>query len=134
MKLVVEDSKAHGTLNMAGQERPIDVELGGAIFSDGAGAHEALAARALSEGFTATYRTLDLMRQKEKLLKLVVGAVESVTVPAGTFDAWRVEITPAGGDPGRTEVWIARDTRQVVKTSAVVPELGGGTVTSELMP
>ena len=102
VKIEVHDNNATGTMSMGGQETAIDVELGGALFADGAGANESLAALPLEEGYTTTYRTLDLMKQKEILMKVVVKAAESVSVPAGTFDVWRIEVTPANGDPGST--------------------------------
>ena len=46
--------------------------------------------------------------------------MESVTVPAGTFDAYKVEITSADNEADKPTVWIAKDTRQVVKISAVL--------------
>ena len=93
-----------------------------------------LAALPLAEGYSALYRTLDLMKQQEKLMKMVVEATESVSVPAGTFDVWRIEIAPANGDPGNSTLWIAKDSRKVVKTSAFLPEMNGAVVTMELLP
>ena len=55
-------------------------------------------------------------------------------MPAGTFKAWKAEVTSAEGEPGSTTVWVAQDSRKVVKTSAIVPQMGGATVTSELQP
>jgi hypothetical protein len=58
---------------------------------------------------------------------------ESVTVPAGTFDAWKVEITPADGGTGEsTTLWVDKTSRQVVKISSVVPEMNGAIATAEL--
>jgi hypothetical protein len=53
----------------------------------------------------------------------VIG-VEQVTVAAGTFNAWRVQLTSAEGDPVETTLWIAQDTRQVVKMAATLPQMG----------
>ena len=55
-------------------------------------------------------------------------------MPAGTFEAFKVEITSADNDVDKTTVWIAKDTRRVLKISAVLAALNGGTITSELMP
>ena len=55
-----------------------------------------------------------------------------MTVAAGSFKAFKVDITSAEGEPGSTTVWIAPDTRQVVKMTAIVPAMGGAMVTSEL--
>ena len=42
---------------------------------------------------------------------------EEVKVAAGTFQAWKVELTSAEGEPGATTLWIDKATRKVVKTS-----------------
>ena len=40
----------------------------------------------------------------------------------------------AEGEPGQTTIWIAKDTRKVVKTTATIPQMGGAIVTTELQP
>jgi hypothetical protein len=57
-----------------------------------------------------------------------------VTVPAGPFDAYRVEITSGDGGADKTTVWIAKDSRNPVKVSEVLPQMGGATLTAELLP
>jgi hypothetical protein len=59
-------------------------------------------------------------------------AMEDVTVPAGTFKAWKVEINPADGEPGGQTIWVDSTSRRVVKVSAVLPEMGGAIATMEL--
>ena len=54
--------------------------------------------------------------------------------PAGTFQAWKVEIASAEGEPGQTTIWVAKDSRKVVKLSATLPQMGGAVFTSELQP
>ena len=63
----------------------------------------------------------------------VVGS-EDVTVAAGAFKTWKVELASAEGEPGSTTLWIAKDSRKVVKTSSVLPRMGGAVVTTELQP
>jgi hypothetical protein len=62
-----------------------------------------------------------------------VTAIAAVTVPAGTFKAWKVEIASAEGDPGQQTVWIDTATRKVVKVFATLPRMAGATLTSELV-
>ncbi|HEV8590233.1 MAG TPA: hypothetical protein VGQ72_15300, partial [Pyrinomonadaceae bacterium] len=57
---------------------------------------------------------------------------ETVTVPAGTFDAYKLEIVSADNDADKQTVWIAKDSRKVVKITATLPRLGGALLTSEL--
>ncbi|MCI0664697.1 MAG: DUF3108 domain-containing protein [Acidobacteria bacterium] len=64
--------------------------------------------------------------------QLKVTGIEKVAVPAGNFDTFKCEITSAEGEAGKTTLWVARDDRRVVKVSALVPEMNGATLTSEL--
>jgi len=128
------DNKAAGKMTMNGQERPIAADLGGALFADGAGANDVVAALPLAEGYTTTYRNFDLMAQKVKPRQLKVTGSEKVTVPAGSFDAWKVEITPADGGSGETTtLWVDKASRQVVKVSTIIPEMNGAIATAELV-
>lgn len=124
--------KAAGKMSMNGQDRPIAADLGGPLFADGAGEDQVIACLPLAEGYSATYRNFDVQTQKVKLQQLSVSGVESVTVPAGKFDAYRVEITSADGGADKKTVWVTKDTHKVVKVSAVVASMGGAVVTQEL--
>jgi dipeptidyl aminopeptidase/acylaminoacyl peptidase len=134
IELTFADGKATGTMAMGGEPKPVSVDLGGELFADGVGANESIASLALGDGFSTTYRNFDVRQQKVQLKQAKVTGAESVTVPAGTFDAWRVEIASAEGEPGQTTIWVAKDSRKVVKLSATVPQMGGAVVTSELQP
>jgi hypothetical protein len=127
-----KDNKATGSMSMNGQPKPIAVDLRGAVFGDGAGAFDAIAALPLAEGYTTSFRNLDLQKQKLELKSLKVVGVESVTVPAGTFEAYKLEITSADNEADKTTVWIVKDSRRVAKVSAVLTQLNGAILTSEL--
>lgn len=128
----VEGGKATGKMQMGAQSRPIDIALEGPLFADGAGPAVVLAALPLAEGYSIAYRTLDLQTQKTKLYALKVTGSESVSVPAGTFDCWRVEIEPADGSPGKQTLFVARKERRPVKIEAIMPQMGGAKLTAEL--
>jgi dipeptidyl aminopeptidase/acylaminoacyl peptidase len=126
--------KATGNMNVNGQDRPISVDLGGALFADGAGSKQSIACLPLAEGYSATYRNFDVLKQKVKLMQLNVSGVEKVTVPAGTFDAYKVDITSADGGDDKETLWIAKDSHKAVKESAVLAAMGGAVLTQELLP
>jgi len=133
IELNVKDNKATGTMTVNGQARPISVDLGGSLFADGAGMYDVIAALPLAEGYAVGFRNLDVMKQKPSMKNLKVVGKESVTVPAGTFNAYKVEITSADNEADKTMVWIAQDTRKVLKISAVLTALNGAVLTSELV-
>jgi hypothetical protein len=127
-------NKASGSVDMQGQNKPIAADLGGPIFGDAAGGHQSIGCLPLADGYTATFRNFDMQKQKEKLMQLKVTGTESVTVPAGTFDAYKVEISSADGGADKSTIWIAKDSRKPVKVSAIMAQMGGATMTAELTP
>ena len=134
MDLAVTPEKVSGSMMMNGQAKPIDASTGGTLFADGAGSYDVIAALPLADGYSLSFRNFDVMKQKPQLKQLKVVGSESVTVPAGTFDAYKVEIVSTDDDADKQTVWIAKDTRKVVKIAAVLPSLGGAVLTSELEP
>jgi hypothetical protein len=127
------DNKATGKMSMNGQDRPIAADLGGVLYADGAGANDAIAALPLADGYTTTFRNFDIMSQQVKPRQLKVVGSESVTVPAGTFDAWKVMITPAEGIGETTTVWVNKADRRVVKITNILPQMNGAVATAELV-
>jgi dipeptidyl aminopeptidase/acylaminoacyl peptidase len=129
----VKGNKMVGTMTVNGQAKPIDADMGGVLFADGAGAFEVIGALPLAEGYTIGFRNFDLQKQKPELKQLKVVGTESVTIPAGTFNAYKIEIVNTENDADKQVVWIDKDTRRVLKYTAVLTNLGGALLTSELM-
>ena len=119
---------------MNGQSKPIDADPGGALFADGAGAFDVIAALPLADGYSLSYRNFDIMKQKPQMKQLKVVGSENVTVPAGAFDAYKVEIVSAENEAEKLTLWIDKGSRKVLKVSAVLPSLNGAVLTSELTP
>ena len=127
-------NKASGTLSMNGQQKPISADLGGPLFADAAGAAQSIACLPLADGYSTAFRNFDVQKQKVKLMQLKVAGSESVSVPAGTFDTFKVDLSSADGGAEKATVWIAKDSRQAVKTTMVLTQMGGAILTTELMP
>jgi hypothetical protein len=133
IEMDVTPNKLTGSTNMNGQKTPIDTDPGGALFADGAGTYEVIASLPLADGYSLSFRNFDIQKQKPQIKQLKVLGTESVTVPAGTFDAYKVEILAADNDADKQTVWIDKGSRRVLKISAVLPSLNGAILTSELM-
>jgi dipeptidyl aminopeptidase/acylaminoacyl peptidase len=122
--------RASGKLKLPNGERPIDADLGGPVFAEGAGGTVSVACLPLADGYTATYRTYDLAKMKMALWQLKVDGSESVTVPAGKFETFKVETASADGGADKTVFWVAKEPREVVKYVTNGP--GGASITGEL--
>jgi hypothetical protein len=127
----VKDGKATGQVLVSGQTRPFSVDLGGELFNDAAGIYQTLATLPFAPGYRIAFRTFDVQVQRVRTIQLQYAGTESVTVPAGTFDAFKIELSTAD-DGARTTVWVARDSRKVAKIVGVRPQLQGATLTAEL--
>ena len=116
-----------------GKTTPVAVDLAGSLFADGPGAPQEIACLPLAEGYSTTFRNFDMQKQKSKLMRLTVAGSERVTVPAGTFDAYKVQLS-SEGDASKITFWIAKKSPTVVKMASSALGLRGPTVTSELQP
>jgi hypothetical protein len=123
-------NKATGSMAMGGEPKPFDIDTGGPLFAEGASAQVVFGTLPLAPGYSVTFRTFDVQRQKVTVKQATVVAVEDVTVPAGTFKAFKLHVKSAEGDPGEQTLWIAADTRHMVKVTSVLPN--GATMTGEL--
>ena len=134
IEINVAPNKLTGSTIMNGQATPIDTDPGGALFADGAGAFEVLASLPLADGYSLSFRNFDVQKQKTQIKQMKVVGTESITVPAGKFDAYKLEIVAADNEADKQTVWIDKASRRVVKISAVLPSLNGAILTSELAP
>jgi len=134
IEMNVTPNKLSGSTTMNGQAKPIDVDPGGALFADGAGTYEVIASLPLADGYSLSFRNFDVQKQKPQIKQLKVLGTESVTVPAGTFEAYKVEILAPDNEADKQIVWIDKASRKVLKISAVIPSLNGAVLTSELTP
>lgn len=128
------NNKATGSMNVNGQDRPIAADLGGPIFADASASELTIAALPLADGYATTFRNFDVRKQKEKLLQLKVVGSENVTVPAGTFDTYKVELSSADGGNDKQTLWVAKDSHKPVKMTATLADMGGATIEQELVP
>jgi dipeptidyl aminopeptidase/acylaminoacyl peptidase len=134
VEINVAPNKLTGSTMMNGQATPIDTDPGGALFADGAGAFEVLASLPLADGYSLSYRNFDVQKQKPQIKQMKVVGTENITVPAGKFDVYKLEIVAADNEADKQTVWIDKASRRVVKISAVIPSLNGAILTSELTP
>ena len=132
VELDFKGNKVTGTMTNAGKAKPIEVDLGGIVFADGGGAFDVLARLPLAAGYSTTFRNFDVQKQKAQIKNLKVAGTESITVPGGTFDAYKVEVVDANDEADKQTIWIAKDSHKVVKIVATLPSMGGAILTSEL--
>jgi hypothetical protein len=132
-------NKVTGSMKyVSGPDKPVAFGLSGRLFA-GTANEVTVGCLPLAEGYSTAFRYFDIEQlalnrsDREKLMLLKVVGMERVTVPAGTFDSYKVELTSPDGSYKET-VWIAKDSRIPVKTYAVEVIKGTDVTTTELVP
>jgi dipeptidyl aminopeptidase/acylaminoacyl peptidase len=122
-----------GSIQAGPQELPIRVAISGPVMADGAPLHLALSTLPLEPGYETVVRVFDLMSARMQPHRVQVEEIDTVEVPAGAFEAFRIRLTPAEG-PAST-LWIERaPARRLVRAEATLPpQAGGGTAVTELV-
>ena len=136
VEMEFKDGKVEGQYSSRTGDHPIHGETP-PLLAGSAGNGQMVACLPLAEGYRVSYASFDTINQRSMLMQLQVQGSEQVTVPAGTFDAYKVEISSI---PARqvTTLWVDKATRIPVKAVTEVTVAGsdraGMTLNSELIP
>ncbi|MBN1163071.1 MAG: prolyl oligopeptidase family serine peptidase [Candidatus Krumholzibacteriota bacterium] len=128
------ENSISGVINAGGREMPVTTKLEAPIFGSDAALDLVICSLPLKPGYKTTFRTFDLMSQAVNPMSLEVTGIENVTVPAGSFEAFKIEVRRMDGDPGGGTMYVSTDADHHLVRSVMQlpPASGGGTVTSEL--
>jgi hypothetical protein len=112
---------------------PLSLEVGVPLFA-GAGVPQVVASLPLAQGYETRLWDLVLAMRRPVVGKtLRVMGQERVTVPAGSFLAWRVAIVADEVYVRSTTVWVGVESRQALRLDS--PSVGGeAAYTMELRP
>ena len=133
ISLTFKPDVVEGQIQAGPQQMPVNIKLTSPVLTDGSAMEIAISTLPLAEGYTAALEIVDVMSGKTKRMSVRVAGSETVTVSAGKFDAYKVEISPVDGEGG-TILWISRDQRRTVKSEArIVSQMGVVTAIGELV-
>ncbi len=131
MELAFDGNKATGTVTM-GTQKAIAVDMAGPVYPEVASAPGLVACLPLAPGYKTGLRVFDRDKQKDRLMQVEVTGSERVTVPAGTFETYKVDVTATDGATDHVTVWVAKDAPKPLKFTATGVGMGGALVTAEL--
>jgi dipeptidyl aminopeptidase/acylaminoacyl peptidase len=88
----------------------------------------------IAPDFKAQYGTFDIMKQQVRQYLAEVIGQEKIEVPAGSFNSYRVEVSPVDSDEGKQTLFLSVEKPHILLKiiSEIPPMMGGGTVTTEL--
>jgi hypothetical protein len=120
--LAFTESAVEGSLSLAGEDTPISVQLESPVMADTSALEWLMTAWPLAPDYAAIARTFDASSRSVQAWSFGVTGSESVTVPAGTFDAYKVQMLPTDGKPGIATLWFAKDPpRHLLRSETVLP-------------
>lgn len=126
------DTEVNGNVDMGnGQKKPMAIKLERPIVVDGAGADLVLARVPFKEGEIATMETVDVMTAQIKKYEVKLVGTEKITVPAGSFDTYIISMNQIDGGEKST-FWISAADKKMIKTEAILPQMGNAKMTVEL--
>ena len=123
-----------GELKAGPQQMPIRVKTTAPVYMEGTALAAALGTLALAPDYQASVRVFDIMTAAATEQTVRVVGSESVTVPAGTFETFKIEMKAADGTGSSDFYWIEKAApHRLVRTEQALPAAaGGGKVTVEL--
>lgn len=131
--LTFKPDLVEGQIEAGPQKMPVNVKLDFPVITEGSGFEVALRTLPIAEGYKASFNQLDIMKAKAELMNINVLGKEKVTLPAGEFDTYKIEVKPAEGGEGGNLMWIDSVSKTLVKSEAKLgAAMGGGSVTIEL--
>jgi dipeptidyl aminopeptidase/acylaminoacyl peptidase len=129
MEIAYGEQAITGKMSGMGQNIDLNVAVPAPVLGDGPGLMIAIAALPLAEGYKATVRQLEPTTQKIEVFELAVTGAETVKVPAGSFEAFVLEMRPLGGAGGRATMRVMRQApHHVVQGEYVLPETMGNAI------
>ena len=128
------ETAVNGKIIMGANEMPFSTELDAPLYGSDAALEIVMISLPLTPGYKTSIRTFDILTQSVKVMSLEVTGIENVTVPAGTFEAYKIEMRDMSGEPGGGTIYIGTGAvRQVVRSVMQLPAMmGGGTITTDL--
>lgn len=126
--------RVSGTIS-AGQDIPVDIELDAPVYGGDAALEAVILGLPLDEGFRAPVRFAEVgMQQRVRYFVIQVQGRESIEVPAGSFEAWRIGLEALDGEGGDMTMWVSAEApRMVLRAEGKLPpQMGGGSYGTEL--
>ncbi|HYG19361.1 MAG TPA: prolyl oligopeptidase family serine peptidase [Ohtaekwangia sp.] len=125
-------TEAKGWIDIGnGEKKPVSVKLEGPVIGDGAGLDLVIGRMPLKEDFVAVVDVIDATNLKVKQMEIKVLGKETVKVPAGSFEAYKVSVAETEGSQTFT-IWITVKDRNMVRTEAIIPQMGNAKMVAEL--
>ncbi|MDA8021297.1 MAG: S9 family peptidase, partial [Thermoanaerobaculia bacterium] len=135
IELSYGDREVTGQMQAGPQQMPVKLDLEAPVFGSDAALDVVLSGLPLAEGYRTYLRYAEVgMTQRVRFFALSVDGTETIEVPAGSFETYRVTLEALDGEGGDVTSWFTVETpRKLVKSSGTLPpQMGGGPIETVL--
>lgn len=137
MRLQYGPERVTGEITGNGRTIPVDVPLEAPVVGDGPGVEVFVMGLPLSEGYQTTLIVFTPLADQGQPLRLAVTGTETIEVPAGRIDTYRLELGPVAEERGGPSIRmnVTKEAPHIVVrgTYELPPQVGGGAMTTELV-
>jgi len=123
-----------GELKAGAQQLPIRVQTTAPVYMKGTALGSALGTLPLAADYQAGLRVFDIMTAATAAQRVRVVGSETISVPAGSFETFKVQLQAADGSGTADTYWIEKAApHRLVRAEQSLPAAaGGGSITTEL--
>jgi len=133
LTLTFDSMSVAGSLRAGGQARSMERTFDQAVLSSTPNMEVGLAALPLEPGYTVTLPVFHLQQQNVTPTTIRVTGTDTVTVPAGSFETYVLEVSPDGPGPAGTYYVRTATPHHVVQADLEITRPGGRTITATKM-
>lgn len=113
------------TADFRGNKTPIDIDTEGTVYGGGSAVEPVLANMPLEVGHKEKMKTFVVFQMKVTEMDVEVAAKETVEVPGGTFEAYRMDFSIPDFADFTQSTWVSADEpRMVLKSVVNAPQMG----------
>ena len=132
LELNYDGKMATGRTVSGNNESEVSTDLEGPAFCSGPAMPFTIASLDLAKGFEDTFRVFNPSNKSTSYMIVSVVGEESLTVDAGTFETFKVEISNADQSPGTISLWVDKASPMVIKSQQSMPQMGGAVMETVL--
>jgi dipeptidyl aminopeptidase/acylaminoacyl peptidase len=131
--MVVKNDLLEGKIEAGPQKMPVNIKLDSPALMEGGGIELAIGTLALIGGYTASFNQIDIMGGKVKKMAVNVLGKDKVSLAAGEFDTYKVEVKPVEESEGAQTYWFDAISKSLVKSETKLgAAMGNAIVIMEL--
>ena len=133
MSLDLSNGSIKGSTIIKGEEKAISKPLENPTFSGGSGLPITIGALPLKSDYSSTFVAFDSNSQSLRTYRVDVIAKEKISAGRQVYECLKIDLSSLDGNAGNQQLWYDVETNTLVKSVAIIKEMNGAKLTTELL-